>query len=171
MAHETEKDFRELAIKGVSTMTQFKEGDEVAWIVKYIKRDTTLAAIHDGVSISLETSPGNTVLVHNPQLHPAAALDVNKGLLAENERLRKELKGSNANHELYERRWYLREEEIELLRIKKKVAVEWIKELMDFLEFIYNHPEFENSLKAYEWIMFQIKMIMAKYNEPVGEER
>ena len=62
-------------------------------------------------------------------------------------------------------------EEIELLRIKKKVAVEWIKELMDFLEFIYNHPEFENSLKAYEWIMFQIEMIMAKYNEPVGEER
>ena len=62
-------------------------------------------------------------------------------------------------------------EEIELLRIKKKVAVEWIKELMDFLEFIYNHPEFENSLKAYEWIMFQIEMIVAKYNEPVGEER
>ncbi len=62
-------------------------------------------------------------------------------------------------------------EEIELLRIKKKVAVEWIKELMDFLEFIYNHPEFENSLKAYEWIMFQIEMIMAKYSEPVGEER
>ena len=62
-------------------------------------------------------------------------------------------------------------EEIELLRIKKKVAVEWIKELMDFLEFIYNHPEFENSLKAYEWIMFQIEMITAKYNEPVGEER
>ena len=62
-------------------------------------------------------------------------------------------------------------EEIELLRIKKKVAVEWIQELMDFLEFIYNHPEFENSLKAYEWIMFQIEMIVAKYNEPVGEER
>ena len=62
-------------------------------------------------------------------------------------------------------------EEIELLRIKKKIAVEWIKELMDFLEFIYNHPEFENSLKAYEWIMFQIEMITAKYNEPVGEER
>jgi hypothetical protein len=98
-------------------MTQFKEGDEVAWIVKYIKRDTTFAAIHDGVSISLETSPGSTVLVHNPQLHPAAALDVNKGLLAENERLRKELKGSNANHELYERRWYLSENEIEQLRL------------------------------------------------------
>lgn len=32
------------------------------------------------------------------------------------ERLRKELKESNANHELYERRWYLRENEIELLR-------------------------------------------------------
>ncbi len=62
-------------------------------------------------------------------------------------------------------------DEIERLRIKKKVAVEWIKELMDFLEFIYNHPEFENSLKAYEWIMFQIEMIMAKYNEPVGEDR
>ena len=62
-------------------------------------------------------------------------------------------------------------DEIELLRIKKKVAVEWVKELLDFLEFIYNHPEFENSLKAYEWIMFQIEMIMAKYNEPVGEER
>lgn len=62
-------------------------------------------------------------------------------------------------------------EEIEQLRLKKKIAVEWIKELMDFLEFIYNHPEFENSLKAYEWIMFQIEMIMAKYNEPVGEER
>jgi hypothetical protein len=62
-------------------------------------------------------------------------------------------------------------DEIERLRIKKQVAVEWIKELMDFLEFIYNHPEFENSLKAYEWIMFQIEMIMAKYNEPVGEDR
>ena len=62
-------------------------------------------------------------------------------------------------------------DEIELLRIKKKVAVEWVKELLDFLEFIYNHPEFENSLKAYEWIMFQIEMIMAKYNEPVGEDR
>ena len=62
-------------------MTQFKKGDEVAWIVKYIKRDTTFATIHDGVSISLETSPGSTVLVHNPQLHPAAALDVNKGWL------------------------------------------------------------------------------------------
>jgi len=62
-------------------------------------------------------------------------------------------------------------DEIEQLRLKKKIAVEWIKELMDFLEFIYNHPEFENSLKAYEWIMFQIEMIVAKYNEPVGEER
>ena len=62
-------------------------------------------------------------------------------------------------------------EEIEQARIKKKIAVEWIKELLDFLEFIYNHPEFENSLKAYEWIMFQIEMIMAKYNEPVDEER
>jgi len=62
-------------------------------------------------------------------------------------------------------------DEIERLRIKKQVAVEWIKELMDFLEFIYNHPEFPDSLKAYEWIMFQIEMIMAKYNEPVGEER
>ena len=62
-------------------------------------------------------------------------------------------------------------DEIELLRTKQKVAVEWVKELLDFLEFIYNHPEFENSLKAYEWIMFQIEMIMAKYNEPVGEER
>jgi len=46
-----------------------------------------------------------------------------------------------------------------------------VKELLDFLEFIYNHPEFENSLKAYEWIMLQIEMIMAKYNEPVDEER
>ena len=62
-------------------------------------------------------------------------------------------------------------DEIEDLRIKKKIAVEWIKELLDFLEFIYKHPEFENSLKAYEWIMFQIEMIVAKYNEPVGEER
>ena len=62
-------------------------------------------------------------------------------------------------------------DEIERLRLKKKIAVEWIKELLDFLEFIYNHPEFENSLKAYEWIMFQIEMITAKYNEPVGEER
>jgi len=62
-------------------------------------------------------------------------------------------------------------EEIELLRTKQKISVEMIKELLDFLEFIYNHPEFENSLKAYEWIMFQIEMIMAKYNEPVGEER
>lgn len=61
--------------------------------------------------------------------------------------------------------------EIELLRTKQKIAVEMVKELLDFLEFIYNHPEFENSLKAYEWIMFQIEMIMAKYNEPVGEER
>jgi hypothetical protein len=62
-------------------------------------------------------------------------------------------------------------DEIELLRTKQKIAVEMVKELLDFLEFIYNHPEFENSLKAYEWIMFQIEMIMAKYNEPVGEER
>jgi hypothetical protein len=62
-------------------------------------------------------------------------------------------------------------DEIDLLRTKQKIAVEMIKELLDFLEFIYNHPEFENSLKAYEWIMFQIEMIMAKYNEPVGEER
>jgi hypothetical protein len=62
-------------------------------------------------------------------------------------------------------------DEIELSRTKQKIAVEMIKELLDFLEFIYNHPEFENSLKAYEWIMFQIEMIMAKYNEPVGEER
>jgi len=62
-------------------------------------------------------------------------------------------------------------DEIEQARLKKKIAVEWVKELLDFLEFIYNHPEFENSLKAYEWIMFQIEMIMAKYNEPVGEER
>ena len=61
--------------------------------------------------------------------------------------------------------------EIELLKTKKKIAVEMIKELLDFLEFIYNHQEFENSFKAYEWIMFQIEMIMAKYNEPVGEER
>ena len=60
---------------------------------------------------------------------------------------------------------------IELLRTKQKISVEWIKELLDFLEFIYNHPEFENSLKAYEWIMFQIEMIVAKYNEPVGEDR
>jgi hypothetical protein len=62
-------------------------------------------------------------------------------------------------------------DEIDLLRTKQKIAVEMIKELLDFLEFIYNHPEFENSLKAYEWIMFQIEMIMAKYNEPVGEDR
>jgi hypothetical protein len=61
--------------------------------------------------------------------------------------------------------------EIELLRTKQKIAVEMIKELLDFLEFIYNHQEFENSFKAYEWIMFQIEMIMAKYNEPVDEER
>ena len=33
------------------------------------------------------------------------------------ERLRKELKESNANHELYERRWYLGENEIEQLRL------------------------------------------------------
>jgi len=62
-------------------------------------------------------------------------------------------------------------DEIERLRIKKQVAVEWIKELMDFLEFIYNHPEFPDSSKAYEWIIFQIEMIMDKYNEPIGEER
>ena len=62
-------------------MTQFKKGDDVAWIVKYIKHDTTHAATYDGVSVSLETSPGSTVLVHNPQLHPVSALDVNKGLL------------------------------------------------------------------------------------------
>jgi hypothetical protein len=62
-------------------------------------------------------------------------------------------------------------DEIERLRTKQKIAVEMVKELLDFLEFIYNHSELENSLKAYEWIMFQIEMIMAKYNEPVGEER
>jgi hypothetical protein len=61
--------------------------------------------------------------------------------------------------------------EIELLKFKQKIAVKMVKELLDFLEFIYNHPEFENSLKAYEWIMLQIEMIMAKYNEPVDEER
>jgi len=61
--------------------------------------------------------------------------------------------------------------EIELLKFKQKIAVKMVKELLDFLEFIYNHAEFENSLKAYEWIMLQIEMIMAKYNEPVGEER
>lgn len=61
--------------------------------------------------------------------------------------------------------------EIELLKFKQKIAVKMVKELLDSFEFIYNHPEFENSLKAYEWIMFQIEMIMAKYNEPVGEER
>ena len=60
---------------------------------------------------------------------------------------------------------------IELLRTNQKISVEWIKERLDFLEFIYNHPEFPDSLKAYEWIMFQIEMIVAKYNEPVGEER
>lgn len=70
-------------------MTKFKKGDKVAWIVKYIKHDTTHAAIHDGVSVSLETSPGSTVLVHNPQLHPASALDVNKELLAELQNLRR----------------------------------------------------------------------------------
>jgi hypothetical protein len=62
-------------------MTDFKEGDEVAWIVKYIKHDTSHAAVHDGVSIQLETSPGNKFLVHNPKLYPASALDVNKELL------------------------------------------------------------------------------------------
>lgn len=62
-------------------------------------------------------------------------------------------------------------DEIELLRTKQKIAVGMIKELLDFIEFIYDHPEFDTSLKAYEWIMFQIEMIMAKYNEPVGEER
>ena len=67
--------------------------------------------------------------------------------------------------------WEEAADEIDLLRTKQKIAVEMVKELLDFLEFIYNHPEFENSLKAYEWIMFQIEMIMAKYNEPVGEER
>ena len=61
--------------------------------------------------------------------------------------------------------------EIELLRTKQKIAVEMVMELLKFIEFIYNHPEFENRLKAYKWIMFQIEMIMAKYNEPVGEER
>jgi hypothetical protein len=62
-------------------MTEFKIGDEVAWIVKYIKRDTTHASVNNGVSIQLETSPGNFVLAHNPQLHSASALDVNKELL------------------------------------------------------------------------------------------
>jgi hypothetical protein len=58
-------------------MTDFKEGDEVAWIVKYIKHETSHAAVHDGVSIQLETSPGNKFLVHNPKLYPVSAVDVN----------------------------------------------------------------------------------------------
>jgi len=60
---------------------QFKEGDEVAWIVKYIKRDTTHAADHNGISIQLEISPGNSQLVHNPRLYLASALEVNEKLL------------------------------------------------------------------------------------------
>jgi hypothetical protein len=62
-------------------------------------------------------------------------------------------------------------DEIELLRTKQKIAVGMIKELLDFLEFIYDHPEFPNSSNSYKWIMFQIEMMMAKYNEPVGEDR
>ena len=42
---------------------------------------------------------------------------------AEIERLRKELKESNANHELYERRWYLRENETERLREALELVV------------------------------------------------
>jgi hypothetical protein len=62
-------------------MTEFKIGDEVAWIVKYIKHDTSRAAVHDGFSATLETSLGNFMLVHNPRLLSTRALDVNKQLL------------------------------------------------------------------------------------------
>jgi hypothetical protein len=62
-------------------------------------------------------------------------------------------------------------EEIELLRLKKSIAVGMIKELLEFLEFIRNHPPFETDAKAYQWIMFQIEMMAARINEPVEEER
>ena len=59
--------------------------------------------------------------------------------------------------------------EIELLKTKKKIAVEMIKELLEFLEFIRNHPPFANDAKAYKWIMFQIEMMAARINEPEEE--
>jgi hypothetical protein len=62
-------------------MTDFKIGDEVAWIVKYIKHETSHAAVHDGFSATLETSLGNFMLAHNPRLLSTRALDVNKQLL------------------------------------------------------------------------------------------
>jgi len=52
--------------------------------------------------------------------------EANKILTDEIERLRKELKESNANHELYERRWYLRENETERLREELKELSESI---------------------------------------------
>jgi hypothetical protein len=60
-------------------------------------------------------------------------------------------------------------EEIELLRLKKSIAVEMIKELLEFLEFIRNHPPFATDAKAYKWIMFQIEMMAARINEPEEE--
>ena len=59
--------------------------------------------------------------------------------------------------------------EIELLKTKKKIAVEMIKELLEFLEFIRNHPPFATDAKAYKWIMFQIEMMAARINEPEEE--
>jgi len=60
-------------------------------------------------------------------------------------------------------------DEIELLRLKKKIAVEMIRELLEFLEFIRNHPPFATDAKAYKWIMFQIEMMAARINEPEEE--
>lgn len=60
-------------------------------------------------------------------------------------------------------------EEIELLRLKKSIAVEMIKELLEFLEFIRSHPPFATDAKAYKWIMFQIEMMAARINEPEEE--
>jgi len=58
----------------------FKEGEEVLWLVTYVKPITSYAAVNDD-SHALETSPGNQTIVHSPKLYPATALDVNKELL------------------------------------------------------------------------------------------
>jgi hypothetical protein len=62
------------------------------------------------------------------------------------ERLRKELKESNANHELYERRWYLRENEIERLRNNQSILITSFRINMMRLCPDYSHEEFDKDI-------------------------
>ena len=62
------------------------------------------------------------------------------------ERLRKELKESNANHELYERRWYLRENEVERLRNNQSILITSFRINMMRLCPDYSHEEFDKDI-------------------------